>query len=750
MKKSNKKDESETFEEIQDEIAAEGIDPIPLPFPLRLSHSGLYRWNLLIPPLPVPHPIPIPIPIPNQPVPNPTGLEGEVETEASAAIPILFRSEELRVDVDGPYPQMQISGASFSGLTNTVSWIASVAKTGTNQWSGGIWYKDGNVSAMPYTRIVAVVTPSIFPAQRIAKVTFSGGGATSFTRTYAFVSPYFHTAEFEYDFATGVTPVTQINTCDHPNRPASLPCETLSITKVYQRAGFDVKISAGNNQVPITLAAGGANPNWSDNEMHDAMQVYWSHFANKAQWSMWVFFAALHEMGTNLGGIMFDDIGPNHRQGTSLFNNSFISQAPAGDPNPAAWVRRMKFWTACHEMGHAFNLAHSWQESLGTPWIPLTNEPEGRTFMNYPYNVVGGTTAFFNSFFYRFSDQELKFLRHAPFRFVEMGNADWFDHHGFQQAETLPEPTFRLEVRANRAKPIFEFLEPVVVELKLTNTSSQPRLVDEKLLASTGNLTVIVKRKGDEARQWLPYAQYCFKPNKVVLNPGDSVYDSLFVAAGKNGWAAAEPGNYLIQAALHLENEDIVSAPFYVRIAPPRGYDEEYLAQDFFSDDVGRILAFDGSKALTGGIETLQEVSDRLKDRNVAIHAKVALGSPLTRDYKLLILPDGVREMAAASDENAKISIVKAKPTEAKKDLSDALLENTNKAAETLGHIDYKNYVDQFSAFESEQGNDAVAAKSQSELYDTLSNRGVLKRVLDEIDDRRSTYAPAKAKTAKR
>jgi hypothetical protein len=165
---------------------------------------------------------------------------------------------------------------------------------------------------------------------------------------------------------------------------------------------------------------------------------------------------------------------------------------------------------------------------------------------------------------------------------------------------------------------------------------------------------------------------------------------------------------------------------------------------------VGRILAFDGSKALTGGIETLQEVSDRLKDRNVAIHAKVALGSPLTRDYKLLTLPDGVREMTAASDENAKISIVKAKPTEAKKDLSDALLENTNKAAETLGHIDYKNYVDQFSAFESEQGNDAVAAKSQSELYDTLSNRGVLKRVLDEIDERRSTYAPAKAKTAKR
>jgi hypothetical protein len=286
--------------------------------------------------------------------------------------------------------------------------------------------------------------------------------------------------------------------------------------------------------------------------------------------------------------------------------------------------------------------------------------------------------------------------------------------------------------------------------LKLTNTSAEPQLVDEKLLASTGNLTVIIKKKGDDARQWLPYAQYCFKPNKVVLNPGESIYDSLFIAAGKNGWDLAEPGNYLVQAALHLENEDIVSAPFYVRVAPPLGYDEEYLAQDFFSDDVGRILAFDGSKTLTGGIDTLQEVSERLKDRKAAIHAKVALGSPLTRDYKLLTLPEGVREMTAASDENAKINIVKTKPTEAKRELSDALLEDTNKAAETLGHIDYKNYVDQFSAFESEQGNEAAAAKSQTELYDTLSSRGVLKRVLDEIEDRRSTYAPAKAKTAKR
>ena len=47
--------------------------------------------------------------------------------------------------------------------------------------------------------------------------------------------------------------------------------------------------------------------------------------------------------------------------------------------------------------------------------------------MNYPFRVAGGQSAFFADFEYRFSDQELLFMRHAPERFVQMGAADWFD-----------------------------------------------------------------------------------------------------------------------------------------------------------------------------------------------------------------------------------------------------------------------------------------------------------------------------------
>ncbi len=137
----------------------------------------------------------------------------------------------------------------------------------------------------------------------------------------------------------------------------------------------------------------GADALWSDAEMHDAMQTYWSRFANVPQWSVWTFFASLSDQGTGLGGIMFDDIGPNHRQGTAIFHDSFISEPPPGDPDAAAAVARIRFWTAVHELGHAFNLAHAWQKSLGIggggPWVPLVDHPEARSFMNYPYRVAG-------------------------------------------------------------------------------------------------------------------------------------------------------------------------------------------------------------------------------------------------------------------------------------------------------------------------------------------------------------------------
>lgn len=652
--------------------------------------------------------------------------------------PFNSQREELRIDVDGRYPQLTASGTIRHGIDSQLHWVASLTAAGSDHWTGGVWNKDGDGTLLPHANIDLTVHKTPFAIAQTATATFSGGGVADRVRSYLYVSRYFHPVEFEFDTLQGTTAVAEIDTGAHPNRPVTVPVETLSIEKVFRRAGFNVSKSGGDGAIP--MAATDADTRWSDMELHDAMQIYWSRFSHKTPWSMWVLSAALHESGSALGGIVFDDIGPSRRRAASLFNDSFIKEAPAGDPDPAAWAARSRFWTACHEMGHAFNLAHSWQKSVRTPWLPMADEPAAPSFMNYYFLYPGGEPAFFADFEYRFSDQELLFMRHAPARVAQTGNADWFDHHGFQQAAIAPQSPLRLELRANRARPVFEFLEPVVLEIKLTNLSDLPVPVDESVLDAGGETTVIIKKDGKPARQWAPYARYCRKAAQRVLGPGQSMYQSLFVAAGRNGWDLAEPGRYEVQVALHLQEEDVVSNRLSLRIATPRSFEEESLAQDFYCDEVGRILAFDGSQYLESGTDTLQEVVGRLADCPAAWHARVALANPLARNYKQLTLGEGPQRMTSAADAGGRIKLTPARVEDARKSFGAALLEYPDQAAETLGHVDYKYYVDGFAQWLSDRGDTAGAATCQARLYDTLANRAVADHVLEEIAGRREAY----------
>ncbi|MGH7945830.1 MAG: hypothetical protein ACREF9_12590, partial [Opitutaceae bacterium] len=667
---------------------AAAATPLIPSLPLLRPASGLYEASLA-----VSRPGPVQIPIPG---PLPMGATQADYENASAGrdaaiSPTLLtvRREELRLDVDGLFSQRTASGTWY-GRSPILHWIAALANTGPNTWSGNIWFKDGNTTTFPYTMVTIKVTRGILPTS--ATIIYTGGGGAPLMRTLGYKSPYFRPLNLEFDCAQGVAAVLDIQTHAHPNRPATLPNETLSIPTVFRRAGFNVRTNSGN---VVPIAGAGGNARWSDQEMHDAMQVYWSRFGNAPKWAFWTFFASLHEQGSSLGGIMFDDIGPNHRQGTAIFVDAFIANAPAGDPAPAAWVRRMRLWTAVHEMGHTFNLAHSWQKSLGTSWIPLANESEARSFMNYPYNVSGGQSAFFANFAFRFSDQELLFLRHAPERFVQHGNADWFDDHGFQHDRVSIEPTFKLELRPPRPNATLEFLEPVVLDLKLTNITDEPQLVDERVLADSEAMTVIIKKKGKPAREHVPFTRRFFQHKAKALAPNQFITDSLFVAVGRNGWDLAEPGEYMVQITLHLDDEDILSTPLLLRVERPRSYEEENFASDFFSDDVGRVLAFDGSRTLDRACDTLHEAADRLKTRRVAVHAHVALGTAKSRSAKVLDLRDADSSgLQSASAVGAKLQLAPADDKAAREHL-EVLTKDSQLADQTLGSTDYAYYLEQ-------------------------------------------------------
>src|SRR5438067_666207 len=77
--------------------------------------SGLYSWQLLLPAFPSPGPT----------VPA---------TEAEGDAAFFIRSEELRLDVDGRYPQMVASGTVRAGIASRTNWIAKLTASGANSW----------------------------------------------------------------------------------------------------------------------------------------------------------------------------------------------------------------------------------------------------------------------------------------------------------------------------------------------------------------------------------------------------------------------------------------------------------------------------------------------------------------------------------------------------------------------------------------------------------------------------------------
>lgn len=703
------------------------LDPLPVPFPPQVPIpwpltrcgpvSGRYTFD------PAPFRPPVIPPLPLQPVPRLTPL------------PFSQVQVTVRVDVDRFFPQNRISiEATRLFPRATAHAIAEVTSDACLGWNhrritAEITYRDGDASLIRGDRVVFEATRDRGIAYASYRLTLSGGGIAARTYDLTFRSRFFDPVEFEVDRVSNAgDAVTTVDTAAHPNRPADLPAEVISLTTVFERAGFEATMSPHGGVIPVTGA--GANGTWSDAEMHDAMVQYWSRFADRPQWAMWVLFAARHDMGRGLGGIMFDDIGPNHRQGTAIFTDSFIQDVPPGDPNPAAYRRRNVFWTAVHEVGHAFNLAHSWQKALGVPqgapgdpWIPLANQPEARSYMNYPDRVAGGQGAFFGSFHYRFTDDELTFLRHAPRRFVQMGNANWFVNHGFEApSRLLQSGHWGLYLRPNRDANGYAFMEPVVLELKLKNESTQAARVDPHLLADGRHITLFVQREGSDVRMWRPMMTHCHETHDAALAPGESIYGAHLVSATPEGWLIDEPGFYRVQAAVDLGGEIVISNVLRIHVAAPESAEADDLAGDYFREDVGRALAFGGVPSAEAAMDTLREVTERCAGTPAALHAAVAVSTPRLRDFKRLA-PGKDREDVVIRADGADVA-------GAAKVQLDALLRDPHRAAATLGHIEYFGAVDHLADALRSAGDGDAAKRVLQTSVETMKARAVLASVV--------------------
>ena len=368
---------------------------------------------------------------------------------------------ELRVDVDGKRPTKRISGDFYQVSGATVTYFGSFVVNALNiNVTPTIVTMDGvgsyNFSAGAPNVRVTIPRTSIL--QRPAPATvrfFTLNNQPGATYICPFRSGYLRTVRYEQDYVQGVTPFVSYNT---GSLPSGGPARNLSVAASYAEAGIGMQTSGIWNQIPASGA--GTDSKWSDAELHAAMQSQFTLWKDEPQWAVWLLAAQEHEMGPGLYGIMFDQQG-KERQGCAVFH--------AGIGGTTADKLRLQLYTYVHELGHCFNLLHSWQKQFANP--PAPNRPDSLSWMNYPWRYPGGPAAFWSQFPFQFDDLEIIHLRHAFRNNIIMGGNPFSVGAALEDPQAFNDPIkddsgLELELRTRQS---FAYGEPVVIEIKLGN-----------------------------------------------------------------------------------------------------------------------------------------------------------------------------------------------------------------------------------------------------------------------------------------
>ena len=551
---------------------------------------------------------------------------------------------ELRVDVDGRRPLMKVSGDywSFSGGTTTYfgSWTvdaATVTRTATEVIVVGTARTTWPTT---YT-VVRVTIPRRTLAQPAAPATVRWStptGAVGATYVCAHESGSLRTVELEQDVESGVTAFTSYHT---GSLPSGGPARSLTVPAAYGEAGIQVLDTGGGNTLNTS-----ATHVWNNASLHGAMMAHFSRFAERPQFKVWLLHAVRHELGTGLRGIMFDQQGLQ-RQGCA----SFYQVIQAG----TAANLREQLYVNVHELGHCFNLFHSFHKEFMTP--PLPNRPGALSWMNYPqrYNPGGGApsgaAAFWAAFPFQFDDLELAHLRHGFRNNVIMGGTPFGTGAALEMPAEPADPVqdtsgLRLSVRTTPARPVIG--TPVVLEIALTAERGQLVHPAEQLHPKYGQVRVTISRPRGDVVVHRPPVMHCMDAGLIRAEAGQVLPVSAYIGYDAAvGQVFEDPGTYRIRASYTApDGSEVVSGTATMRVWAARDEQDAVVADLMLGDEVGMAMTLLGSDApeLADGMAALQGVADEHGDHPMAVYARLALGVNAARPYTT-VSPDGaVRE----------------------------------------------------------------------------------------------------------
>lgn len=537
---------------------------------------------------------------------------------------------ELRVDVDRARPTQRFSGDFYQTTGGTTKHVGSfvvhapiVTATATQFTLSGVGSFTFAASA-PKIRIT-IPRRTLVQPQAPASVQFSTlSNSPGALYGCAFESSYFRTVRIETDRVSDVGGAfASYNTGALPSGGSA---RTLDVVKAFAEAGVQLVTTAASDVVPVVEA--GAS--WSNAELHASMVRHFSLWRDLEQWSVWLLNARRHDLGTGLYGIMFDQQG-KQRQGCAVFYEGI-----GGD---TAEKRRLQLYTSVHELGHCFNLLHSWQKQYANP--PVPNRINSLSWMNYPWGYPSGPAAFWNSFAFQFDKEEVIHLRHAFRKHVIMGGSDFIVGSALQ-GEWLADPLrddsgLTLKIEAHQKN--YALGEPVVLKLDLGTTHPRGRRVHPWLHPNCGLVKVVIRKPNGAVVGYEPLIDHLVGEREQLLSGDEHVSESAYIGYGKDGFYFDQPGQYRVRAIYAaLDGSEVMSDVITVRVRYPVTATEESLADLFMGEDQGALLYLLGSDSpdLRRGNDAFEEVLNKYKDHHLASYARLVQGINANRRFKTI------------------------------------------------------------------------------------------------------------------
>jgi hypothetical protein len=589
----------------------------------------------------------------------------------------------------------------------------------------------------PATAAALVITWPGSPPAAAAEITFTetGGATRKFNCRHS--SAAFRQVEFEIGVCASVNKLPVLPTYDtdwSSDRPPGLPQRVLTIETAYREAGVQVSI------VPKQTVVDDVAPqfrSWTPALLHDAMETYYSQYgAVWPNWRMWGLMAGTFET-TAVAGLMFDAAaasggsggGPDRRGFAVFREHEWFNDLVNGKPQTANQVAaaRMFMYAWVHEAGHGFNFMHSWDKG----------RPDSLSWMNYPqnYDQRNGDGTFWKRFAFRFDDDELIHLRHGNRASVIMGGDPWSSGSHLEApnlAMAQIEGPAPLELIV-RSKPYFEFMEPVIVELRLRNLSPHlPVQIDKRLPPEFGGVVIYIQNPDGKVVQYEPVMCAVGFPEPLRLSTAEAEDGSdrysreVFLSYGSDSFYFDRAGEYRIRAVYQGNGDVLIPSDIHrVRIGVPSDNELDRKAQDYFTHSVGLALYLQGSRSpfLKNGTAVLQQLADQYRTSALGTKLAVTLANGVSKPF--------YRVVGDNPDETQLKQTETADPQQALA-LTQPALELYRKDDSKSNNLAYSRLVLRRADYFRAVGDASRADGELAQLSNDLANRNANKAVVDK------------------